>query len=139
MANHRDDRTLTELMTGLVGDISGLFRKEIDLAKAEASENLNRALGGAEILLVGLVFAIGAIGVLLSAAVNGLAAFLVARNVAEPNADTLAALVVGVIVALLAWAMVARGISTLRGSSLKLGKTATSLRRDVDVVKERVQ
>jgi hypothetical protein len=139
MANHRDDRTLTELMTGLVGDISGLFRKEIDLAKAEASENLNRALGGAEILLVGLVFAIGAIGVLLSAAVNGLAAFLVARNVAEPNADTLAALVVGVIVALLAWAMVARGISTLRGSSLKLDKTATSLRRDVDVVKERVQ
>ncbi|MBB4570790.1 phage holin family protein [Rhizobium leucaenae] len=139
MANHRDDRTLTELMTGLVGDISGLFRKEIDLAKAEASENLNRALGGAEILLVGLVFAIGAIGVLLSAAVNGLAAFLVARNVAEPNADTLAALIVGVIVALLAWAMVARGISTLRGSSLKLDKTATSLRRDVDVVKERVQ
>ena len=139
MANHRDDRSLTELMTGLVADISGLFRKEIDLAKAEASENLNRALGGVEILLVGLVFAIGAIGVLLTAAVNGLAAFLVARNIAQPNADTLAALIVGVIVALLAWAMVARGISTLRGSSLKLDKTTTSLRRDVDVVKERVQ
>ncbi|WFU12322.1 phage holin family protein (plasmid) [Rhizobium sp. CB3090] len=139
MANHRDDRSLTELMTGLVADISGLFRKEIDLAKAEASENLNRALGGVEILLVGLVFAIGAIGVLLTAAVNGLAAFLVARNIAEPSADTLAALIVGVIVALLAWAMVARGISTLRGSSLKLDKTTTSLRRDVDVVKERVQ
>ncbi|MEF0942704.1 phage holin family protein [Rhizobium sp. BR 362] len=139
MANHRDDRSLTELMSGLVTDISGLFRKEIDLAKAEASENLNRALGGVEILLVGLVFAIGAIGVLLSAAVNGLAAFLVTQNMAEPNADTLSALIVGIVVALLAWAMVARGISTLRGSSLKMDRTATSLRRDVDVVKERVQ
>ena len=139
MVNHWDDRSLTELMAGLVTDITGLFRKEIDLAKAEASENLNRALGGIETLLIGVIFAIGAIGVLLAAAVKGLAAFLVARNIAEPNADTLAALIVGVIVALLAWAMVARGISTLRGSSLKLDKTATSLRRDVDVVKERVQ
>ncbi|AVA23663.1 phage holin family protein [Rhizobium sp. NXC24] len=134
MANHWDDRSLTELMAGLVTDITGLFRKEIDLAKAEASENLNRALGGIETLLIGVIFAIGAIGVLLAAAVKGLAAFLVARN-----ADTLSALIVGVIVAGLAWAMVARGISTLRGSNLKLDRTATSLRRDVDVVKERVQ
>ncbi|MDK4743642.1 phage holin family protein [Rhizobium sp. CNPSo 3464] len=139
MVNHWDDRSLTELMAGLVTDITGLFRKEIDLAKAEASENLNRALGGIETLLIGVIFAIGAIGVLLAAAVKGLAAFLVARNIAEPNADTLSALIVGVIVAGLAWAMVARGISTLRGSNLKLDRTATSLRRDVDVVKERVQ
>ncbi|HXV74534.1 MAG TPA: phage holin family protein, partial [Sphingomonadales bacterium] len=67
MVNQRDDRPLTELLTGLVSDISGLFRKEIDLAKAEASENLNRAVGSIETLLIGLVFAIGAIGVLLAA------------------------------------------------------------------------
>ena len=57
MLNHRDDRPLSELMTGLVADISGLFRKEIDLAKAEASENVNRAIGSLETLLIGLIFA----------------------------------------------------------------------------------
>jgi succinate dehydrogenase/fumarate reductase cytochrome b subunit len=139
MANHRDGRPLSELMTGLVADISGLFRKEIDLAKAEASENFNKALGGVEILLVGLVFAIGAMGVLLTAAVNGLAVLLVKQGIAEVNADTLSAVIVGIVVALLAWAMIARGLSTLRGSSLRLDKTAASLQRDMDVAKERVQ
>ncbi|ASY66991.1 putative nutrient deprivation-induced protein (plasmid) [Sinorhizobium sojae CCBAU 05684] len=139
MVNQRDDRPLTELLTGLVTDISGLFRKEIDLAKAEASENLNRAVGSIETLLIGLVFAIGAIGVLLTAVVHGLAAFLVAQGMTEPNADALSAAIVGAVVALLAWAMVSRGLSTLRDSSFKFDRTAASLRRDVDVVKERVQ
>ena len=139
MLNHRDDRPLPELMTGLVADISGLFRKEIDLAKAEASENVNRAIGSLETLLIGLIFAIGAIGVLLSAAVQGLAAFLIARGMIEPNADALSAVIIGVVVALLAWAMISRSLSNLRGNSLKFDKTASSLQRDLDVVKERVQ
>ncbi|MDK1488844.1 phage holin family protein [Sinorhizobium sp. 7-81] len=139
MANHRDDRPLSELMTGLVADISGLFRKEIDLAKTEASETLNRAVGSLETLLVGLIFAIGAIGVLLAAVVQGLAAFLVTRGITEPNAEALSAAIVGVVVGLLAWAMISRSLSTLKGSSLKLDRTATSLQRDLDVVKERVR
>jgi hypothetical protein len=138
MANHRDDRPLSELMTGLVGDISGLFRKEIDLAKAEASENFNRAVGSLETLLVGLIFAIGAIGVLLSAAVQGLGAFLVARGLTEPNADALSAVIIGVIVALLAWVMISRSLSTLRSNSLNFDRTTSSVQRDLDVVKERM-
>lgn len=138
MANHRDDRPLSELMTGLVGDISGLFRKEIDLAKAEASENFNRAVGSLETLLVGLIFAIGAIGVLLSAAVQGLGAFLVARGLTEPNADALSAVIIGVIVALLSWAMISRSVSTLRSNSLNFDRTTSSVQRDLDVVKERM-
>lgn len=139
MANDRDNRTLSELVTGLVADVSGLFRKEIDLAKTEASEKFNQAIGGIEILLVGLVFAIGAMGVFLSAAVTGLAAILARQGIVEANAETLSAVIVGAVVALLAWAMIARGLSTLRGSNLKLDRTAASLRRDVDVVKERTQ
>lgn len=135
MANHSDQRSLTELVGGLVTDLSGLFRKEIDLAKAEASEKVDRALGGLEVLAIGLVFAIGAIGVLLSAAVTGLAAFLVSQGVTEPNADALASVIVGVVVALLAWAMVHRGTAALRTNNLTLDRTATSLRRDADVIR----
>ncbi|WEX73924.1 phage holin family protein [Sinorhizobium numidicum] len=139
MANHRDERPLSELVTGLVADISGLFRKEIDLAKTEASEKLDRAIGSLETLLIGLVFAIAAIGLLLGAVVKGLAAFLVAQGMTVANAETLSAAIVGLVVALLSWIMVSRGLSTLRGSSLRLDRTAASLQRDVTVVKRRVQ
>ncbi|MDO1580626.1 phage holin family protein [Rhizobium oryzicola] len=137
MANPTDNRSLSELVTGLLGDISGLFRKEVALAKAEASEKMSHALGGVEILGAGLVFAIGAIGVLLAAVVNSLSAFLVARGFAEHNADAISSVVVGVIVALVAWAMISRGLSMLRGNNLTLDRTTTSLRRDAQILKER--
>lgn len=137
MANGTENRPLSELVTGLVADISGLFRKEINLAKAEASEKMSRAMGGVETLVAGVIIAIGAVGVLLAALVNGLTAFLVARGMAEPNADAISSVVVGVIVAFVAWGLISRGLSAIRGNSLNLDRTAQSLRRDAQVLKER--
>jgi len=138
MVNQTDPRPLSELVSGLVGDISSLFRKEIDLAKTEASEKMSHAMGGIEMLAIGAVFAIGAVGVLLTALVTGLTAFLVHLGMQEPNANALSAVIVGVVVALIAWRLMSSGIATLRGTSLSLERTATSLRRDADVVKERI-
>jgi uncharacterized membrane protein len=121
-----------------VADVTGLLRKEIDLAKTEASEKLTQALSGIEVLIVGMVLAIGAVGVLLSALVGGLASFLVNQGMTQLNASALAALIVGLIIAVIAWAMVSRGLSALRGSNLRLDRTTTSLRRDVDAVKEKI-
>jgi Putative Actinobacterial Holin-X, holin superfamily III len=136
MANHGDNRPLSELVTGLVTDISGLMRKEIELAKTEASEKMSHALGGIEVLLIGVVFAIGAIGVLLAAVVRGLSLFLMTQGMAEPNADALASVLVGALIAILAWAMISRGLTILRGGNLKLDRSMTSLRRDADVIRE---
>ncbi|MBX4951071.1 phage holin family protein [Rhizobium binae] len=138
MAKSSENTPLSELVGGLVGDVTGLLRKEIDLAKTEASEKLSRALSGVEILLFGLVLAIGAVGVLLSALVGGLAAFLVTQGFTQTTASALASLIVGVIIAAIAWALVSRGLAALRGNNLKLDRTATSLRRDVDVVKDKI-
>ncbi|WP_245461664.1 phage holin family protein [Rhizobium leguminosarum] len=129
---------ISELVSGLVGDVTGLLRKEIDLAKTEASEKLSQALSGVEILLFGLVLAIGAVGVLLSALVGALAAFLVTQGFTDTAAGALASLVVGVIIAGIAWALVSRGLASLRGNNMKLDRTVTSLRRDVDVVKDKI-
>ncbi|MBY5337197.1 phage holin family protein [Rhizobium leguminosarum] len=138
MAKSSENTPLSELVSGLVGDVTGLLRKEIDLAKTEASEKLSQALSGVEILLFGLVLAIGAVGVLLSALVGGLAAFLVTQGFTETAASALASLIVGIIIAGIAWAMVSRGLSALRGNNMTLDRTATSLRRDVDVVKDKI-
>jgi hypothetical protein len=139
MARTSEDTTpLSELVGGLVADVTGLLRKEIDLAKTEASEKLSRALNGIEVLIVGLVLAIGAVGVLLSAIVQGLAAFLGTQGIAQPTANAIAALVVAVVIGGIAWAIVSRGIGALRATNMKLDRTATSIRRDVDVVKEKM-
>lgn len=137
MAKSLENHSLPELVTGLVSDISNLFRKEINLAKTEASEKMSHAVTGVEAFAAGLVFAIGAVGVLLAALVKGLTAFLVARGMTEPNADALSSVVVGIIVALIAWGMISRGLATLRGENLKLDRTSASLRRDAQIIKER--
>jgi hypothetical protein len=138
MAKSPDSAPLSELVGGLVADVTGLLRKEIDLAKTEASEKLSQALSGVEVLVVGLVLATGAVGVLLGALVGGLAAFLVAQGLTQTSATALSSLIIGLLIAAVAWAMVSRGLAALRGSNIKLNRTATSLRRDVDAVKEKI-
>jgi succinate dehydrogenase/fumarate reductase cytochrome b subunit len=129
---------LSELISGLVSDISGLFRKEIDLAKTEASAKMSNAISGLEMFTVGLVLAVGAMGILLAAIVNGVAALLVAQGFNESNADALATIVVAVVAGLAAWFAISRGLAIVRNNSLSLPRTANSLRRDAEVVKERL-
>jgi len=138
MATSTDSTPISELIAGLISDVTGLLRKEIDLAKTEAASKIHDALGGVEFLIIGAVFAIGAIGVLLSAAVSALATFFVSEGMAPTSADGLAALIVGVVTAGISWALITKGITTLRGTNLTLDRTTASLRRDVDVVKEKM-
>lgn len=137
MANG-DSRPLGELISGLVSDISGLFRKEIDLAKTEASAKISHAVSGLEMFAIGLVLAIGAIGILLAAIVNGLAALLASQGLTEANADAIASMVVAVVVGIAAWVAISRGIAVVRNTNPTLPRTASSLRRDAEVVKERL-
>lgn len=136
MTKTTDQIPLSELVGGLVSDVSGLFRKEINLAKTEATEKVASALSGIESLMIGLIFAIGAVSVLLAALVSGLAALLVNNGMDDVTAHATSAVVVGLVVGLVAWALISKGLATLRGTNLKLDRTTASLRRDVDVVKE---
>lgn len=138
MANSNDAAPLSELIGGLVSDVSGLMRKEIDLAKTEASEKVSKALVGLEAMVIGLVLAIGAVGVLLGALVSAVSVLFVMNGMGQVAANALSALIVGVVIGGIAWLFVSRGIATLRGASFKLDRTTTSLRRDVDVVKEKI-
>jgi|GEM_PF-792760 len=138
MVKTTDNTPLSELIGGLVSDVTGLLRKEIDLAKTEASEKLAKALSCVEVLLIGLVLAIGAVGVLLSAMVSGIAALMVDQGMTQVAANALSALIVGVAIAAIAWVLLSKGLDALRGSNLKLDRTTASLRRDVDVVKEKM-
>ena len=138
MARTEEGRPLAELLGGLAGDISTLFRKEIQLAKAEASEKLSETMAGVVSLLVGTVLALGALGVLLTAVVSVLAAFFVSRNMDSTLANALAAAVVGVVVGVIAWIFASRGLNALKARNLSMNITAGSLSRDANIVKERL-
>lgn len=112
-----------------------LFHKEIELAKAEASEKLDDAIGASRNLAIGGVLAIGAVGVLLAAIVSGLTALLVAWGMQDQLANFVAALVVAVVVGIIAWSMIAKGAADLRASKLNMERTTRSLQQDAATVK----
>jgi hypothetical protein len=132
------ERSLADLVGSLSSDIANLFRKEIQLARAEAQESVRRAIGALVAIIGGAVLALGALGVLLGAAVSGLAALFVAWGMGPEGANALSAVIVGVIVALVAWVFVKRGIDGLRAENLWLDRTTHSVSRDASIIKERV-
>ena len=138
MSQANDTRPLSELLSGLVSDISGLFRKEIQLARAETSEKVGEMMGGVVSLLIGGVLMLGALGVLLSALVTIISAFFVAQGMDPTVSTAIAAGIVTLVVAVIGWVFISKGLGTLKTSNLNLNRTTTSLGRDADVVKERL-
>lgn len=116
------------LLNDALSHVSSLVRSEVDLARAEVSENLNSAA-----VAIGLI--VGAVVVALTA-LNVLTAALVAA-LTEAGLDAgWAALLVGLALGILAYVMVNKGTNDLKLSSLAPTRTARNVKRDADAVKE---
>ena len=136
MATGEHSGGLADLLGGLASDISGLFRKEIQLAKAEASEQLDVALAAGRNVAIGAVLAIGAIGVFLAALVAGGTALLIQAGVSAPLANFISAIVITAIVGGIAWSMISRGVAGFRASKFNMERTTQSLQMDAAAVRE---
>jgi xanthine/uracil permease len=103
------------------------------LATAEISEKVSRAETGIASLAVGGAILFAGFLVLLAAAVGGLA------QVLPPDyAAWLAPLIVGVVVAVIGWILLAQGRGKLKANDLKLSRTGRSLRRDTELAKAHI-
>lgn len=121
---------LRAVISDIVTRITVLLRKEIDLARSEVAENLNRASLGAGLVVVGAILALTALNVLAVAAVVGLM---------TTGLDVIAStLVIGVGGLVVAIAVAAAGISRLRPSSLAPTRSIRELRRNADAAREAV-
>lgn len=138
MAAPNEGRPLAELLGGLATDISTLFRQEVQLAKTEASEKVSDAMAGISAIAIGGVLVLGALGVLLAAIVTLIAAFLVNQGMDPTFSHALAAIIVTVVVGLAGWMNISKGMSALKSNHLNMNRTAASLGRDANVVKERL-
>lgn len=130
MANTRDDRSLGELFAELSRESSVLVRQEIALAQTEMSEKASKVAKNVVVLVAGGAIVYLAAMFILLAAVIGLA------NVIEP---WVAALIVGVVVAIIGAVLLAKGIGTLKKTTLLPEKTIETLKENKEWVQQQVK
>lgn len=127
-----DHRSVSVLVAELISGVSTLVRQELRLAQAEGSEKLSQAAMGGVAIFAGLLVAMCALLILLQALVIALAEFT-----ALPA--SVCALIVGVIVALIAFILIAQGRKNLSLSQLTPERTIRTLRDDKDMVMEKAR
>ena len=124
-----DERPLAELFSDLVTETTTLVRNEVALAKVEMTQKATKVGRNVGSLIVG-----GAIG--YAALLAFCAAVVLLLDRVMPA--WLAALIVGVVVAIVAWAMIGKALAALRRVELKPQETVDSLKEDAQWIKEQI-
>jgi hypothetical protein len=126
-----EEQSIRSLVTELIDGVSTLVRQELRLAQAEGSEKISQATTGAVAILGGLLVATCALLILLQALVIALAEF-------TEMPASVAALIVGLVLAIVAFVLIRQGQSNLSPSNLTPERTIRTLREDKDMVMEKV-
>jgi len=124
------DPSLATLLRDLISDLSELIRQELRLAQAEVGEKVARAQYAVIAIAAGLLSAFCAVLILLQTLVIGLA---------EIMPGWAASLCVGTAMAIAAVILFRVGQSGLSPANLVPERTLDSVRRDKDLVMEKVQ
>lgn len=131
MSMLNEGRTIPELFTDLVTQLTTLLRKEIQLAKAEASEKLTEAMSGVGIIMAAAVLMLAALVILLA----GIANLITYLGVPAQWSY----LIVGVVAAIIGGVLLKVGMNSLTADKLTPNKTIEQLQRDAAVAREQVR
>jgi hypothetical protein len=124
-----DNRSAPALIGDLITHVTELFRKEMLLLRAELNEKGTQVMTAIGMIAGALVLAITALNVLAAALVAALAEFM---------DGGWAALIVGVVLAAIAYFMASSGLKNLKTANLTPRRTAEAVSRDATMAKERV-
>ncbi|GAB2786154.1 phage holin family protein [Halomonas shantousis] len=125
--NTKTESSFGSLISSLTHDMTTLVRQEIDLARAEMSQNMKKAVAAIGAIAAAGVVLMGGFLVLLFAAVYALS------NVLAP---WLSALIVAIVVMVIGFIMLQSGRKKLQAQSLMPSRTLSSVRRDEKVVEQ---
>jgi len=131
MAIPGPQRSVPDMVSDLFLQVTTLFRKEAQLARAEMSENMSNVGRGLGLIIAGTVLLIPSLVILLQAAVT-------AVGDRYDLAPSWSALIVGGIVLIIGVVLFLIGISRLRFEHIMPNKTVHQLQRDAAVAKEKV-
>lgn len=122
------NKSAAGLLSDAIAHMSSLVRKEVDLTRAEISENVSRAGVAVGLLAGALVLALTALNVLAAALVAGLA-----ETDLGPGWS---ALIVGLVLGAIALFLALKAKNDLKLSSIAPSRTAKNVQRDAQALKE---
>ncbi len=127
MAMRTEDRSLSELLSDVTSEIAMLFRKEVELARVETSEQVSRAAkaGG----MLGAAAVIGFLDLILFS-------FALAWALSEIVPEGVAFAIVAVLFAIVAGALAMAGKKRLANVNPMPNQTVQTLKQDVQVAKD---
>ncbi|WP_299785099.1 phage holin family protein [uncultured Marivita sp.] len=128
MSDDNTNKSAGNLLTDAMSNVSGLVRSEVDLARAEISENVNQAG-----VAIGMIAGAAIIALV---ALNVLAAALVAALTGAGLDAGWSALIVGAALGVIAFVLINKGTNDLKLSSLAPTRTVKNVQRDAAAVKE---
>jgi uncharacterized membrane protein YqjE len=128
--DQQNDGSIASLLQEIVGNIQGIIRSEVRLAKAEVTEDATSMGKAAGMLVAGAVLGIYALGILFLCiiyALNG------------PLPDWAAALIVGLVVAAAAGILAKIGLNRIKSVNPAPDKTIDSVKEDIQWVKQQTR
>ncbi|WP_299673309.1 phage holin family protein [uncultured Roseobacter sp.] len=128
MSDNTTNKSAGHLLSDVMSNVGGLVRNEVDLARAEISENVTKA-GVALGLIAGAA-------IIALVALNVLAAALVAALTDIGLEAGWSSLIVGTALGIIAFALISKGVNDLKLSSLAPTRTVKNVQRDAAAVKD---
>ena len=127
MAMRTEDRSLSELVSEVTGEIATLFRQEVELARAETTEQVSRAAkaGG----MLGAAAVIGFLDLILFS-------FAAAWALSEVVPEGVAFLIVAVVFAIVAGVLFMAGKKRIADINPVPTQTVQTVKEDVQVAKD---
>ena len=130
MQERREEPSLGELFASLASQTTNLVRQEVQLAKTELTQKATQAGRDAASIGVGAAVAYAGLLALIAAAILGLGQFIPVW---------LSALIVGLVVLIVGYFMVQRGLDALKRADLTPRQTIETLKEDKEWAKDQIQ
>lgn len=125
----QDERSLGALFSELANETSTLVRQEVALAKAEVSEKASRVGKNVGYIAAGGAVAYAGVLAIVAGIIIGLSSFIPAW---------IAAILVGAVLAVAAYAMIGPALTALRNTELAPRETVETLKEDAQWLKKQV-
>ncbi len=122
--------TVAELISEAARNATGLFSSEVKLLKAETKDGIRQLATGLALMLLGVVFAVVAATLIVEAAVEALAIYV--------GSEALAAAIMAVVTLVLAGGLFFYAMHKISNFSLTPERTIRSVRKDSQIVTEKV-
>lgn len=132
MPELRQERSIGELFGQLSQDMTLLVRQEVQLARTEMTDKISRV--AANLVSIGAGGFVAYMGGLALIA----ALILAIRDLANISLAW-SALIVGIIMAIIGYVMLQRGLKELKSAELAPRRTVENIREDVQSIKDDVQ